>query len=322
MIKASLRRFCRGIVVEDKEQDSLMVKVWPYEILPILDGVVNAELHEFKNDGIDHDAKPWEQVVSVGHWIECEWLDDETNRVLPPDMKRREKVTIWRVADGHKYYWTTDGREDHLRRLEHVIHAYSDLPPDVKEDVELTPDNTYTHTISTRDGKIHWRTSKANQEDFLYDLIIDTANNFAMLTDDTLNRFSIDSTEKVVRMENAEGTFLEMNKKDINGYAVENWNMTAVEDITFNCKNFKLFASESTSIDTKTFACKASTSFEVDSPTSTFTGDVTIMKNLTVTGQVSAAGGAVTFVPGSATFTIPITAAGIASSKPVTAPNI
>lgn len=330
MKKASLRRFCRGIVVEDKASDSNLVKVWPYEILPILDGVVSAELVEYKNDGINHDAIKWEKIVKTGHWLECEWLDNETNRVTSPDLKRREKVTIWRMADSHKYYWTVDGREDHLRRLEHIVHAYSDVPPTTLEDVELTGDNTYTHVISTRDGKIHWRTSKANGEEFLYDLVIDTANNFAMLTDDTLNRFSIDSTEKIVRMENADGAFLEMNKKDINGYAPENWNMEAVETITFKCKNYVLEAAEaitvsagkSVSYTTKTFDLTASTSLTVDSPQSTFTGNVSVGKNLTVAQAFTAAGSAVSFQAGSATFTIPMTANGITSSTPVTAPNI
>lgn len=330
MKQASLRRFCRGIVVEDKEPTSNTVKVWPYEILPLMDGVITPDLIEYTNDGIDHNAKKWERTVKTGHWIECEWFYDETNRVTPPDLKRREKVTIWRVADSHKFYWTTDGREDHLRRLEHVVHAYSDVPPDILEDVELTPDNTYTHTVSTRDGRIHWRTSKANSEEFLYDLIIDTANNFAMLTDDTLNRFSIDSVERIVRMENADGTFLEMNKEDIIGYAPNNWNMTVENDITFTCKNYTLNASDAVSViagtsvtyDTKDYLVKASTSFKVDSPESTFTGNLNVEKNIVAKGTFSAANGTVKFTPGSATFSIPLSAMQVSSTLPISAPNV
>ena len=322
MNTTTVRRFCRGIVLEDKDPNSTSVKVWPYEILPILDGVVSAELDEWHNGGIDHNAKEWEVTLKTGHWLECEWFHDETNRVTPPDLKRREKVTIWRVADSHRYYWTTDGREDHLRRLEHVVKAYSDVPPSTLEDVELTGDNCYTHTVSTRDGLIHWRTAKTNDEDFLYDLIIDTKNNFAMLTDDTLNRFSIDSTERIVRMENADGTFMEMNKENIIGYAPNNWQMEAVEGITFKCKTFNLTATDSVTVDTKAFKVTASSSFKVDSPESSFTGNVNVGKNLTVTGNYTGSGGKVAFTSGTATFGIPLTATKVSSTQPISAPNV
>lgn len=316
------RLFTRGIVIEDKDPTSNKVKVWPYELLPVLDGVITTELAEWKNDGIDHDAIKWEEILKTGHWIECEWIYPDTNRVTPPDLKRREKVDIYRVADSHKYYWDVDGREDHLRRLEHVVHAYSDIPPEIKEDIALTGDNCYTHVVSTRDGKIHWRTSKENGEEFLFDLLIDTANSYATLTDDTMNRYSIDSKEKIVRMENADGTFIELNKENINGYAPDSWNMTAENDITFTCTAFTMTAKDSVSIETKDFSCTASTSFQVDSPTSTFTGNVSIAKNLTVTGNASMASGAVSFVPGSATFTVPLTAAKVTSTAPISAPNV
>lgn len=317
MKKTALRRFSRGIVIEDKEADSRLVKVWPYEILPILDGVIDSELKEYKNDGIDHDAKKWEHIAKVGYWIECEWLGERTNRVFPPNLKRREHVTIWRAADSHRYYWTESGREDHLRRLEHVLYAYSDVPPEVLEDVDLTGENTYTNLWSTREGRIHWRTAKSNGEDFLYDFLIDTANSQVFLKDDTNNMFSIDSTEKIVRLDNADGAFLELNKKDINGYAPENWNMEAVEAITFKCKTFTMTATDSVSIETKDFSVKASSSFKVDSPNSSFTGNVSIGKNLTVTGQVAAANGAMNVAPGTVSFTVPVS-----GSSPITAPNI
>lgn len=330
MKQANLRRFCRGIVVEDKEADSNTVKVWPYELLPILDGVISADTIKLKNDGIDHNAEKWERVVEIGHWIECEWLNDGTNRVTSPDLKRREHVTIWRVADSHKFYWSVGGRDDHLRRLEHVVHAYSDVPPEVLEDVELTGDNCYTHVISTRDGLIHWRTSKENNEEFLYDLVIDTVKNFAVLTDDVKNRFSIDSTNTIVRMENAEGTFLEMNKKDIIGYAPENWNMHAVENITFKCKNYLLEAEKSVTVkagdsvlyETKDHKVQASASYTVDSPTASFTGSVNVAKNLSVTGTLGAAAGKVSFTAGTATFSMPLTANKVTSTQPISAPNV
>lgn len=308
--RSLLRPYAIAVVVEDKVRNSSKVKVWPMEILPIIDGELDLESIVMKNDGVDATGRPYDVSATTEEWVEAEWIRDESNRVFAPDLRTREKVMLWKYADSEVLFWTPSRREEYLRRGEHLLLAYSALPEE-GEDEAKTMDNSYTVEVNTFDGYIQINTVKLRGEPFAYTLLLDTANGTFTIKDDDGQHIFLDSNEEIIQVLNKSTTMLEINKKDINGYAAENWNMVAEENINFTCKNWVVNASESVSFTTELFT--------LTSPESEITGNVKIGGKLEVGDDVTLK--SKLGVSGTSSFDDAMTAKGITSSLPIKGPS-
>lgn len=227
--------YARGMVVENKLPSTNEVLVVPIEILPQINGELAVEDVEVEDSGIEGDGKTYTVKIKQRAGLRCGWIPLGSNRITAPDVRRGERVIIYRYADQDKYYWKEIGLDDNLRRLETAIWRFSDVP-DGESDEELNVDNAYYLTVSTHTGLIEISTCKANGEPFAYKIQLNTKEGVYVVSDDAGNYIQLDSSETCITLENANKTYLKLDKDEIIGSAITNIKWTAGENIEFKAK--------------------------------------------------------------------------------------
>jgi hypothetical protein len=289
----SLGRAANNKALKNEKGDpETRLEVTPIEQLNMLDGELislpfDSEVSGQKADGSQYSAK-----VTLNTAITATWLSIGANRRTPPDIRRGERVIIWRYGDADQFYWTELPWDEHLRRLETVHYRFS-ATPDEKADM-TDARNFYHLAVSTHEGMIHLETARANGEKAKYALQINTKEGIVVLADDFGNFWQIESIAKVISMQNGDGTLLQLDKKKLYGYAPQTIHLVAEENMLFETKEFKL--------TTETGRIDASSTFTINTP------------------QFNVEGGQATFkVP--VTFEQHIQANGITSTAPIVGPS-
>ncbi len=219
-----------GIVAANKPIDSKDIEVVPVEQTPNLSGELSDNL-EIKNTTVTSGGNTSEVNVKSTASIKATWLPlGQTSRKTPPDVRRGERVQLLRFGDADKYYWIDFEQSKKLRRLETVVFALSN---NSKENVEDTADSTYYLEWSTHRKIFHLHTSKNDGEPFAYDIQLNAKDGKLIITDDASNTLSLDSRERSWRMQNTDGSFLDMTKAVITGKTAESINF---ETNAFNVK--------------------------------------------------------------------------------------
>lgn len=186
--------------------------------------------------------------------IPCEWLPAGSNRVTPPTVRRGMRVELYQTADEAKYYWRYLGLDDHLMKLETIIFGISAHTKEQKpgEKMELNVDNMYWFEMSSHSKKIALQTAKANGEPFKYEMFFDLAAGEFSLNDDVGNWFILNSKLHLLHLQNQDGTFVKLDKKDIKAYAPQNIEGKADKDIKLEAgKNISLTAGQNIDLDAK-----------------------------------------------------------------------
>jgi hypothetical protein len=287
-----------GIVANNKAMSENTIQVTPIEQLTMLDGELGSIPTEQEAEGQDASGQSYTSKVTSDTAVEADWLPGlgAGNRVTSPDVRRGERVMLFQYADDDKYYWTSLGLDNHLRKLETVIYSWSAT---TDEAVDGTTDgNCYSLEVSTHAGQITLKTSTKNGEHCMYAIQIDAKNGRVMMVDDIDNEFVFDSKNTHLWMKNADGTLMELNKKQFHVYAPDDIFMEAVNSILMKTKDFRIECNDYKLIS-QTFRTECSTgSFK---GTYTFEDPVTF-NNTTTFGQK-------------------ITANGIQSSAPIVGPS-
>jgi len=286
-----------AIVANNKAMSETKIQATPIESMPMLDGEIVSLPVEEEIDGQDAEGQAYQSKVTTDTAVEAEWFPfGTTNRRTPPDVRRGEEVMLFSYADTDKFYWMTTGRKDHLRKLETVIYTFSAT---TDEDADSTdPENCYTFEVSSHDGRITMRTTKQHKEFCEYAFQFDLNAGTVLLADDLGNEFFFDSKNTLLRLENADGTKIELDKKKIYAYAPDQIHGKAENSMLFETKDYK--------IETDTYTLKSDTN-TIDSSQTSIKGTVEFE-------------GAVTFKKPVA-FEQMITAKGITSSLPIVGPQ-
>lgn len=281
-----------GYAAENKALDSKDVNIFPAEVLPYADGEIIFEPIVLECSGTDYFGEKYTVKVKTSLSIKSTWLQFGSNRQTAPDIRRGEKVLLWRYADTDKYYWTTLGMDDAIRRLETVVYAWSNVKD---EDVKvLTPDNSYYIEISTHKKHVTFSTCKSDGEPFAYQFQFNTKDGAVTITDDVENFIQLDSQERRLTFQNKDESQLVLDKGK--GY------FNTPESIDFNTPVFNVNAKASINFTTKAMTVKADT-FTGNILASEFKGTVNIAKLLTISGGIAALVGTGTGVE--AKFSIP-----------------
>lgn len=231
MFLSSFRFYSIGIVAEDKEADTHDIYVIPIEAIPDISGDLEAVEETTEVSGKGAGGGDYSVKITSSNVIQATWMPiGGSNRITSPDLKKGEKVIITQVADADRYYWTTLGKDDGLRRLETVVYA---IGADPKPDATLDPDeNMYTLEMSSDTKQITLRTTKANEEPFAYEIKLDLAVGTFELKDDDENFVLFNSQDCVMTAKNKFDTEVTMDQAVIRGYAEEDITITSMG--TFN----------------------------------------------------------------------------------------
>lgn len=250
-------------------------------------------------------------TVEITHTtaVKAIWLPMGDRSENAPDVRKNERVFIYRWADSETLYWVPSNLDSHLRRLETRTILFS-ADPDGLSNTPRSPENSYALHISTHDRNVRFTTTNLNGEPFTYTIELDTEKGSFTIIDDVGNLMRIDSANTQILLENKDETRILLDKKNIFVYAPQNIDVTADKDITVQCENFTLTAS-------KDYKVTANSGL-FDIPTTLFTGAVSVAKGLDA-GTMESKG--IMTVTGPSTFAAPITATGIVSSAPIKGPK-
>jgi hypothetical protein len=323
---SGLRFYSIGRIANNKALNSKIVDVTPIEQLSQLDGELISLPFESTVSGQRSDGSAYDSTVKLNTALQATWVPMSSNRRTAPDVRRNERVIIWRYKDTDTFYWTDLGWDDHLRRLETVHYRWSSTPDEAADMDDVS--NWYHLAISTHEKLIHLETSRKNGEQAKYALAINTGTGVVTLTDDYGNLIQLESVEKIISLRNGDQTTWQLNKKELIGYAQENMRVEAEERIEFTTKIFQLNC-ETGQIDASSRFGIKTPKFEVDSttntfntPNTTFNGNVNVAQNVGIGASLtSATGGGSAEFNGPVNFKQPITANGITSTAPIRGPS-
>lgn len=216
--ESGLRFYGLGIVSQTKPRGSNFVMVTPIEKISMGQGQMSKMQDVYDISSVDVNGTPTnEKIVGETH-VKATWLPlSEGNRQTAPDVVEGETVRLFKYGTKNEYYWSTLYREPSIRRLETVLYAWGNLPTG---NVPWDKTSSYWFEASTHDKYLHWHTSQSDGEAFAYDFKIDTAASTVTLTDNVGNTMFIDSKNTLYRLQNADGSYSELNKGQYTTYAV------------------------------------------------------------------------------------------------------
>lgn len=260
------RLYSLGQVAADKPLDSKDIEVSPVESFPLLDGEVtdNAATLEVTPKGQTSTASSVTATVT----LKATWRSrSSTNRITAPDVRRGEKVEIYTLADSNEFFWDLhDAGDISRRRLETVTYAFSGSPVNGSKDgpnnSSAENDNCYVLEVSTHQKKITLSTSDKNGEKCRYTVQLNPAEGLLLIADDQDNGLTLDSVQGIWKIFNTEGSFIELNKRNITISAVEDIELLAGRDVISK-------AVRDSTASSATYTNTADEEMTLDSPTIT-----------------------------------------------------
>lgn len=211
---------------QNLELGKTLLEVTPVESLGYLHGEVNTEKETFEETGTDAKGNTYQVKIETSNAMVAEWLQFGSNRITPPNVRRGERVLLWQYAEEDKYYWSSLGLDDHLRRLETVTYVFSDTKDENTK--HLTPENSYYLEVDTHNKLVTLATAKSDGEPFKYTIQVNAKDGKVVITDDINNYIMLNSNQKQLILENAQGSKVDIQNKSII--------IDAGESVTINSK--------------------------------------------------------------------------------------
>lgn len=316
---SQLKIYSLGTVAANKPLSSKEISVTPIENTPMVDGELTDTQSTYKAEAEDSAGAAYSLELTTANVITATWLPlGSSNRMTAPDVRRGALVALYQFANSDKFWWTTLTDDMKLRKLETVVYAFSGT---TNEDADATSDNMYFLEVSTHQKLVHFHTSKANGEPFMYDIQINTKDGFIQIQDDAGNYFQFNSKERQLEMVNSDGSKVEINKTNI---FLESTDLISMKS--------KVIQQESTdNIMKATKVTQTTSTSELKATTLKITAATTHTGNIQLNGNIaSAAGGGgagdASFAGNvgakAGDFTGTVKAKKVVSSDPITAPNV
>lgn len=216
------RPYSLGIVAEHKALHSKEISVTPHERLSYLDGEIKENVNSTEFKGVGKDDLVYEGKINTDNTVSATWLPMDSNRVTAPHVRRGERVMLYQMGeDTTTLYWRPLGLDDHLRKLETVVLAIS-ANPDTSSD-KLDLNNCYFLEVSSHMKHLVLSTSQAHGEPYAYLMKLDLGKGKFELKDHTNNQFVLNSAERQLLVKNADGAYIDVNKKNIKANAPDSF---------------------------------------------------------------------------------------------------
>ncbi len=288
---SGLHIYSYGVSLENKPLNTKDLRVVPMEIVPFIQGEVAENDTEIKVTGVDRFGNNYTASSASTNAVTAEWLPLGSNRATAPDIRRGERIILFRYKNVDEFFWVVDGRDEHLRRLETVIYRYSNSRDE--GEVTITDDNSWSLTVSTHEKHITLKTTKNDGEPFAYTFQINAKEGIVVLTDNATddggNYIELNSRDTNIIAKNIDGTYVELNKKVLNLHALDEINITTK---TLNIKTQAINETTDTITTNASSSINTNTSTNTITATTTHNGAATITGTTTIGGGMSVSGGA------------------------------
>ncbi len=188
---------------------------------------------EFKTQGSSDNISTGSATIS-GH-IRAKWCQLGSNRFTAPTLRVGERVKVYRESDTGRYWWSSLGLDEALRKQETIVWGISASTESGQ--IGRNSDSMYWFEVSSHSKRIALSTSKKLDEKAAYQMFFDLDAGKFVLRDDIGNEFFLDSVEKIWKMINADGTFTEINKRNITHSAPDNITIKAGKVVKIEAGN-------------------------------------------------------------------------------------
>lgn len=293
---SKLHLFCVGYAAENKPRSTNDLKIFPAEKAPFVGGELNAMDEEVVVKGVDKEGNAYELSGVRKNYITAQWRRGDSNRVNAPDIRRGERIEVWRYSDTDIYLWNTLGMDRDKRRLETITMALSNRREET--DDPLTEDEQWLIEASTHDKHITIKTTKSDGEPFAYTLQLNLKEGQFHIADDIGNLMHINSAENEILLQNQDNSFIQVIKRVINAHADDEVNITtkryslvASESIEMQTKASTWVSSDTIDVQTTTTQWTSSDSFTASTVTFTIDGNLVTMGTSALNSAVTVAGG-------------------------------
>lgn len=197
MLESNLRIYSLGIVTKDKTPLDDFIEVCPIEKFSIQEsGLIDEKEKVSKSNLKDTNNKGFSTEVKSKTVVKAKWFPlGVSNRTTAPDVYKNETVILFKFADVNEYYWTVLFREPNIRRLETVLHSYSNKRSGLDA---FDSNSSYWFLIDTRNKSIKLHTSNNDGEYTTYDFILDTKNGSLTIKDGKNNSVVLNSPSDTI----------------------------------------------------------------------------------------------------------------------------
>jgi hypothetical protein len=300
---SKLKLYSMGLAAENLTPGSKTLQVTPTEHMMFLDGEIKSQPTPMTVTGVDASGQSSQTTITMDNAIEATWLPWNSNQITAPNIRRGERVFLWRFADRSDkqgFLWTDSGMDRNLRKLETVTYAWNATQDE--SDNTQSPSNQYYLEVSAHRGTVTFQSSKANGEKTAYTLQLNAMAGTFTLADDLGQIVFMDAVNHVIHAINADKSEVTLSKQVITIQCQDTLNLTALKTLSIQtqalnvtAKDITINASNSITAQTNTATLQAN-SLALNAQTTTVSG-ITISN-----GQIQCGG--------------------INSTGPVTAPNI
>lgn len=199
------------------------------------DGPIDVTIDTVESENIDHQGTVSQDKIRTTQSIHATWMPSGSNRLTAPNIRVGERVEVLQESDRDVYYWRPAGLDEQQRRLETIIWGISGSPNE-SDDV-MDPNNRYWIEFSSHSKKIAITTSAKNGEPVRYSISLDTADGVLNTMDSRGNYATLTSLEDNWKIATQQGTYIELDKVDINVNVVNNLNMKVGNDLNLEVGN-------------------------------------------------------------------------------------
>lgn len=189
-MSSGFKLYAIGTVASDLISGNAPIKVFLHEIMSNVDGAIGDDNNISENVKTS-DNKVYAINMNSSGTVNAVWINNNSNRVTPPNVRSGEKVEIWKYEDSDKYYWKTMGSELDLRKLEHVKWVF--VNTDASGETQINDSNSYSFTMSTLNKMAKLHTSDSNGELTTHDIELDTKEGKLSYKDGKGNFFELTS---------------------------------------------------------------------------------------------------------------------------------
>jgi len=277
--------FATGTISAVKQNNSKEATVFLGEYSGMASGEIKADPKVVQYTGKDANGSGRQSQTMQNNSIVCTWFPGVggSNRITPPNVVVGERVLVYRWGDQDKYYWTTTGLDDGLRRLETVIIGLSGSP-ETGENVTPDINSMYFMEWSSHKKHLMFTNSKANGEKIRFTAKVDFGAGTFAIGDDANNSFAIDFMQRIMQMVNGDKSYIRIDKKNIMLGCTENMLIQALKAIKIATKNL--------TIEAENVVYKAKSSNWTSTGGFDITGDIRHKGDIDSTGHAVFQGGA------------------------------
>ena len=234
------------------------------------DGDIDVTVDPMESNATDIDGNMSFDKIQTTQTIHATWMPSGSNRLTAPNIRVGERVEVLEESDTGNYYWRPAGLDEKHRRLETVIWGISATPNE--DDDPYDPENRYWIEFSSHSKKIVLTTSAKNGEKARFNVTIDGGEGLFNIMDHKGNFATLNSMEDNWKIATTQGSFIEVDKVDINMLAVDNMNVKVGNDMTVQAgNNISVSASNDISLNSTTISANGTSSVTVKGGGATMT---------------------------------------------------